>query len=78
MDSSAVDGRVVIATGKLLDAGCVIYSEKVNLFYFVQINVPDEKIRDGINYEAYGVTFVQAFNEAYNRLPERQPTEVAA
>lgn len=87
MNSSAVDARLVIATEKLLDDGAVIYSCKDSESgkYLVRISLPKVLETLGVTlvelaesdcYDGSGSTFTQAFNNAYNQVPER--TSVAA
>ena len=72
MSSSAVDARVVIAVSKILDAGCVIYSEKLINQFHVLISVPDEE-----SFSGWGKSFPEAFNDAYRQLPEREAAVAA-
>jgi hypothetical protein len=76
--SSAADARVVVAVEKLLQAGCVLYSAKANTGFYVEITEPacvGETIGGfvtvpGNSYSGFGMSFTEAFNDAYRQLPE--------
>lgn len=78
MNSSAVDARVVIAVEKILDAGCVIYSEKVGDTFRVEITTPSFTIHENTSvilkepaetYHGQGSTFPEAFKDANRQVP---------